>query len=128
MKIQLSILSSIVFLFSCKNTTQPSDRFTADTYAIASALKFYHMSNGHFPSTAQGLQALMTKPTGDPQPAAWTKLMDCLPLDSWGQPYKYECFERKTSEGYKTTLRLVSSGRDTQMGTVDDLENLIPLL
>src|SRR6478735_1889958 len=42
-----------------------------DILAIQSALDLYKLDNGVYPSTDQGLQALVTKPTDDPQPSNW---------------------------------------------------------
>ena len=59
--------------------------------AIMSALKSYKMDNLRYPTTEQGLQALVTKPTISPIPPNWQKggYMDRLPKDPWGHPYQY---------------------------------------
>lgn len=60
-----------------------------DISAIASALKLYKLDNYNYPTTDQGLEALVSKPTYDPQPKNWQALLDNLPLDPWGNPYLY---------------------------------------
>ncbi|CAN8140092.1 Type II secretion system protein GspG (fragment) [uncultured Thiomicrorhabdus sp.] len=40
-------------------------------------------------ATDQGLEALVTQPSDDPQPKNWKKLLDTLPIDPWGNPYLY---------------------------------------
>lgn len=66
-------------------------RAQADIAAIVSAVNLYRLDNFRYPTTEQGLQALVTKPTGDPVPANWASngYMDRLPVDPWGQPYQY---------------------------------------
>lgn len=62
-----------------------------DIMAIQSALDLYKLDNSFYPSTDQGLQALVTKPTTDPQPRNWKAdgYLQQLPTDPWGQAYQY---------------------------------------
>lgn len=62
-----------------------------DILAIQSALDLYKLDNGFYPSTDQGLQALVTEPTDPPLPSNWKSdgYLDALPTDPWGQPYEY---------------------------------------
>ncbi|MBN2648008.1 MAG: type II secretion system major pseudopilin GspG [Thiotrichales bacterium] len=60
-----------------------------DISAISSALQLYKLDNYQYPTTDQGLEALVAEPTDDPQPKNWKKLLDTLPLDPWGNPYLY---------------------------------------
>ena len=63
-------------------------RATQDIRAIESALKFYRLDNFVYPSQSQGLEALVTEPTGA---RAWRgPYLDRLPLDPWNNaPYRY---------------------------------------
>lgn len=58
---------------------------------IESALNMYRLDNFHYPSTDQGLDALVKKPTGSPEAKNWNKdgYIDRLPKDPWGNPYQY---------------------------------------
>jgi len=58
---------------------------------IESALNLYKLDNFQYPSTDQGLEALVTKPSGSPEPKNWNKdgYIERLPKDSWGNPYQY---------------------------------------
>ncbi len=57
---------------------------------IPTALKLYELDNGFFPSTEQGLQALLTKPTTQPLPENWNgPYLEKKPVDPWGRPYQY---------------------------------------
>ena len=66
-------------------------RAQADIAAISSAVNLYRLDNFRYPTTEQGLSALVTRPTTDPVPANWATggYMDRLPVDPWGQPYQY---------------------------------------
>lgn len=62
-----------------------------DILAIQSALDLYKLDNGYYPSTDQGLQALVTKSSIDPIPRNWKSdgYLAQLPTDPWGQAYQY---------------------------------------
>lgn len=57
---------------------------------IASALKLYELDNGTFPTTSQGLEALIRKPSTSPIPANWNgPYLEKEPVDPWGRKYLY---------------------------------------
>jgi general secretion pathway protein G len=58
---------------------------------IMKALDLYKDDNGCYPSTRQGLKALVEKPAGSPMPRKWKKYLERVPLDPWGRQYLYEC-------------------------------------
>jgi len=62
-----------------------------DLRTIEAALKLYKLDNYVYPSTDQGLEALVTKPTGLPEPRQWKEggYLERLPKDPWGFPYNY---------------------------------------
>lgn len=66
-----------------------SVRVKSDLQAIQSALRIYESKCLRVPSTAQGLQALVEKPTIAPLPRRWSRMMAKVPLDPWGNPYAY---------------------------------------
>ncbi|MBD3648372.1 MAG: type II secretion system major pseudopilin GspG [Pseudomonadales bacterium] len=63
----------------------------SDLQAIANALELYRLDNSHYPSTDQGLEALVTKPSGYPEPKRWNSegYLKKVPVDPWGEPYMY---------------------------------------
>ncbi len=63
----------------------------ADFAAIATSLKIYRLDNYNYPTTEQGLDALVDKPSIDPIPGNWKKggYLEQLPVDPWGRPYLY---------------------------------------
>ena len=81
-----------------------------DIMAIQSALDLYKLDNGFYPSTDQGLQALVTKPTTAPVPSNWKSdgYLQQLPIDPWGLDYQY------TNDSDK--LRIFSYGPKGQDG------------
>ena len=70
-----------------------------DILAIQSALDLYKLDNGFYPSTDQGLTALVTKPTAPPVPHAWKSdgYLQEVPMDPWGEAYQYLNDNRKAT-------------------------------
>lgn len=60
------------------------------TSNIPAALDLYELDNGRYPSSEQGLTALLAKPSGYPEPKNWSgPYIKRKPLDPWGNDYKY---------------------------------------
>lgn len=81
-----------------------------DVQAIVQALKLYKLDNGSYPTTEQGLQALVSKPSSGPMPANWKSYLEKLPQDPWGHAYIY------LSPGLKGEVDVMSYGADGQAG------------
>lgn len=83
-----------------------------DIQAISSALKLYKLDNFNYPSTSQGLEALIREPGGDPPAKNWKKggYVERLPTDPWGNPYQY------LSPGEKMEFDVWSFGADGRSG------------
>ena len=66
-------------------------RAHADIAAVVTALNTYKLDNFNYPSTEQGLQALVAKPSGQPEAPNWAKggYLDKMPKDPWGREYLY---------------------------------------
>ncbi|AXQ29441.1 type II secretion system protein GspG [Solimonas sp. K1W22B-7] len=62
-----------------------------DIRALESALSMYKLDNFYYPSSQQGLEALVTKPSGEPEPRNYNSggYIKSLPKDPWGNPYQY---------------------------------------
>ena len=85
--------------------------------AFDKALQAYRLDTGRFPSTGQGLKALVTQPADEPR---WRGpyLRDDVPLDPWGMAYQY----RNPGSAGKD-YDLLSYGRDrAQGGSGDDAD------
>lgn len=83
-----------------------------DISALMTALSFYKLDNYAYPSTQQGLEALVHKPSGSPEPKNYRAegYLDKLPKDPWGNPYQY------LYPGTKGEVDVYSLGRDNRPG------------
>jgi general secretion pathway protein G len=83
-----------------------------DIATIMQGLKLYKLDNQRYPTTEQGLQALITKPTSGPPANGWKTggYLDKLPKDPWGNAYQY------LSPGVKGEVDVFSLGADGQPG------------
>ena len=93
----------------------------ADLKTLGNQLAAYEVDNGRFPTTAQGLAALLLQPTGNPAPKNWKgPYIDAkeLPVDPWDSPYKYIYPGQRNPNGYD----LLSNGPDGLEGSEDDIE------
>jgi general secretion pathway protein G len=84
----------------------------ADVRTLSQALKLYKLDNGNFPSTEQGLRALVERPTLAPLPNNWKQggYLERLPKDPWGTDYQY------LFPGIKGEFDLYSLGSDKAPG------------
>ena len=83
----------------------------SDIAVIMQQLKVYRLDNTFYPSTDQGLQALVVKPTSQPIPGNWNKgYLEKMPNDPWGRPYQY------LNPGVKGEIDVFSLGADGQPG------------
>jgi general secretion pathway protein G len=84
----------------------------SDIGQIMQALKIYKLDNQRYPTTEQGLKALIEKPTSGPAANGWKSggYVDKLQKDPWGNPYQY------LSPGVKGEVDLFSLGADGQPG------------
>ena len=82
----------------------------ADIARLMQSLKLYRLDNMRYPSTEQGLEALVRKPTSGDVPPNWKPYIDKLPLDPWKQPYQY------ANPGLKGEIDVYSFGADGRPG------------
>jgi len=77
--------------------------------ALEKALDQYRLDTGHYPSTEQGLAALLERPQNEPK---WNGpyLRKNVPPDPWGKPYQYR------APGEKGDFDLLSLGKDGAPG------------
>ncbi len=94
----------------------------ADMNNMRTALSMYEVDNGKYPTSDQGLQALLQKPGGAPEPKNWKgpylQNMTEVPKDPWGNPYLFLSPGNKNPTGFD----LFSAGSDGAPGTADDVE------
>ncbi len=79
---------------------------------LEGALNLFRLDNGFYPTTEQGLEALVTKPTISPIPLKWREggYIAKVPVDPWGKPFVYLC------PGTHGEFDLVSYGADGELG------------
>ena len=84
-----------------------------DIQAIGNALELYRLDNGHYPSTEQGIEALVNQPTGYPAPRRWNPdgYLKKVPVDPWGEPYKFVS-EGRAMDVYSYCLLYTSDAAD----------------
>jgi general secretion pathway protein G len=84
----------------------------ADFKAIETSLKIYRLDNYVYPTTEQGLQALVEPSALDPEPRNFKEggYLPELPIDPWGRPYLY------LSPGEHSEIDLYSLGADGLSG------------
>ena len=91
----ISILAILAALIVPKIMSRPDEaRVVAakqDIAALMQALKLYRLDTKRYPTTEQGLQALVAKPSQAPVPDNWKPggYVEKLPLDPWGKPYQF---------------------------------------
>ena len=85
-----------------------------DIATVMQALKLYKLDNQRYPTTEQGLQALITKPTVGPAADGWKSggYLDKLPKDPWSHPYQF------LSPGINGEIDVFTLGADGQPGGV----------
>ena len=83
------------------------------------ALDLYELDNGRYPTSDQGLKALLSKPSSSPVPINWNgPYLKKNPVDPWGNEYKYACPGKHNND-----YDLYSVGPDGVEGTEDDVTN-----
>ncbi|WP_152461434.1 type II secretion system major pseudopilin GspG [Roseivivax sp. THAF30] len=83
-----------------------------DLRSIESALELYRLDNRVYPTTAQGLAALVERPSAPPVPETFPAegYLDTMPEDPWGNAYVYR------SPGQSGAFDLISLGADGRPG------------
>ncbi len=81
-----------------------------DINSLVQSLKRYKLDNQRYPTSEQGLNALVQKPTTNPAPTNWKPYLDKLPNDPWGRPYQM------LSPGVRGEIDVFSFGADGQAG------------
>ncbi len=116
----LGILASLV-VPNLMGNKDKADRQKAvsDIVALESALDMYRLDNGRYPTTAQGLEALIARPAQPPVPRSYPEdgYVRRLPKDPWGNSYQL----RQPGEHGKVDI--FSAGPDGEAGTDDDIGN-----
>ena len=88
-----------------------------DVTTLVQALKLNKLESGRYPTTEQGLNALVVKPSTDPAPMNWKVggYLDKLPKDPWGNPYQYA-----NPGTHNNEIDVYSLGADGKPGGADN--------
>lgn len=111
------VILSILAVFVVPNIiNKPDDarilKARQDIQSLETALNLYRLDNYNYPTTEQGLEALVNKPSAQPEPKNWKDggYIKKLENDPWGNPYRY------LSPGQNGDFDLYSLGADNQPG------------
>jgi general secretion pathway protein G len=110
------LLSAAIYKMAPALDVAKGMRAKADIQSIRTGLLAYNGMNGFYPTTEQGLSALVNRPGSEPAPTSWRRMMDEVPKDAWGMPYVYRCPGRKNPSSYD----VFSAGPDRIPDTADD--------
>lgn len=116
----LGILASLVVPNLMGNKEQADhQKAVSDIVALENALDMYKLDNSRYPTTDQGMNALVTKPDSDPAPRNYKDggYIKRLPTDPWQNEYQL------LSPGEHGKLDVFSMGPDGEAGTEDDIGN-----
>ncbi|OUL57393.1 type II secretion system major pseudopilin GspG [Pseudoalteromonas ulvae] len=96
-----------------------ADKARLDIQQLEDAMSMYKLRNKAYPSTEQGLEALVTASNIDPVPKRFPDggFIESLPEDPWGNPYQL------LSPGERGKFDILSMGPDGKIGTEDDIGN-----
>jgi general secretion pathway protein G len=113
------ILGMVVPNLMGNKDTADKQKVAVDIQQLENALDLYKMQQGYYPTSEQGLQALLTAPNSEPMPRNYPQggYIKRLPDDPWGQPYQL------VSPGEMGTVDIFSNGPDRTAGTDDDIGN-----
>jgi len=127
--IELMIVVIIIAALSAMVVPRLSNRSEQAKMAVAEAdinsniglaLKLYKLDNGRYPTTNQGLKALMAKPSSSPAPNNWNgPYLETEPLDPWKAEYVF----KSPGANNTSTYDLYSMGPDGLDNTADDITN-----
>lgn len=103
-------------IFENQGTAQIK-KAAVDIQTLEGQLEMYKLRTNRFPTTEQGLEALVTMPTIEPIPRNYPNegFIKRLPLDPWGNPYQL------LSPGEIDNIDIYSFGPDMEEGTDDDI-------
>ena len=116
----LGLLASLILPNVLGSADQANrQKARTDIIALENALAQYRLDNGIFPTTEQGLEALIQEPNVQPSPRNYRRggYIQRLPADPWGSEYLL------LSPGENSDIDIFSAGPDGQPGTDDDIGN-----
>ncbi len=113
------ILGGAIFSMNKIGESAKVSQVEADFKIIDTALMSYKLLAGSYPTTQQGLKALVEKPSSTPVPRRWSQNSKKVPLDPWKNEYGYRFPGKKNA----TEVEIFSKGPDGIENTQDDLSS-----
>lgn len=86
---------------------------------LKTALGQFEVNVGRFPTTAEGLKALVERPSEIPEATYQDAYMETMPKDGWGKEFRYVCPSEKQHKDFD----IISAGPDGKFDTPDDINN-----
>lgn len=102
--------------FPSPGPSSKPQRVKADFTSLSSALELYHKTTGDYPTTDQGLMALVTRPETLPEENDWLSIATKVPTDPWKNEYRY----RRLPDSSPRPFELRCVGPDGVAGNEDD--------
>lgn len=116
------LLVSATILSTSSQASAKSSRVSGDFNSLGAAVRMYKMTSGALPDPEIGLNSLTQRPTSLPLERKWVQIIDEVPTDPWGNPYRYVA-----GDGYPDGFGFYSSGIDeisrTQGNDPDDINS-----
>lgn len=121
MVILTSLAALVVPRFAGRSEQARITAARTDIARLEAALDAFEVDTGRYPTTEEGLQALVEEPPGV---RGWNGeyIRRGVPLDPWGNPYQYISPGRQNT----TSFDLFSFGPDGEEGGGDDIDNWSP--
>ena len=113
------ILGGAIFAMKGISGAAKLRQVDADFKSFESAFSMYKLNAGSFPTTQQGMKALVEKPSSTPVPRRWSQIMKKLPPDPWGADYGYRFPGKKVAGDFE----MFSKGEDGIENSADDLSS-----
>jgi general secretion pathway protein G len=113
------ILGGAIFAMKGIGDAAKLKQVESDFKSLESALQMYKLNAGTYPTSQQGLKALVDKPSGTPVPRRWVQVMTKVQPDPWGSPYSYRFPGKKRANEFE----MISKGPDGLENTADDLSS-----
>jgi general secretion pathway protein G len=120
---------AMFLMTGCKSPTEKlreigdqakQQRTLADLSTLTSCLKIYHLTTGSYPTEAQGLAALVERPSVGPVPGEWQHVLKAPMVDAWGREYRYFIRDKDGKPEH-----VVASGGPDAASTGDDIERVV---
>jgi len=114
----LAVLAAVVIpKLTGRVETARRNATIAELSHLKSAIDTFEVDNGRYPTSSEGLDALVACPPAFAGMGTWNQQLDAVPIDKWGTPYHYQGSD-EVGDGH---FQITSAGPDKVFGNDDDL-------